>query len=167
VRHVLARWNPWEELQQLERQMATMSRRAFGAVGRGQTDQVLIPAVDMFTRNGDLVVRAEVPGIDPEKDVEVTVQDGVLVLRGERRTEGRMEAKDFFRMESSYGAFQRSIPLPQDVKEDEIKAFCENGILEVVVPGAGRAKSPKRIPVSASSGGKLKSVTTGAKRTRK
>jgi HSP20 family protein len=156
---VLARWNPWAELEQLERQMADLSRRTFVGGRRGEGEQTIVPAVDVFSRNGDLVVRAELPGIDPERDVDVSVQDGVLVIRGERRVQDRTEAKDYVRMESVYGAFQRSIPLPAGVKEEDIKASYDNGFLEVVVPKGGQAKSHKKIAVSA--GGKLKAVGSG------
>jgi len=159
---VLARWNPWEELQQIERQMAEMTRRAFGTARAGQSQRTLVPAVDVFTRDGDLVVRVELPGMDPERDIDVSVQDGVLVIRGERRFEEQTEAENYVRLESAYGAFQRAIPLPERVSEEDIQANYQDGILEIIVPGAGKPRQPKKVPVSA--GSRLQAVQTGGRR---
>jgi len=108
--------------------------------------------VDVFTRGEDLVVRAELPGIDPEKDLEITVQDNVLVIRGERRQEERTEGDGIYRVESRYGAFERRIRLPEGVKDGDISAIYENGILEVVVAKAAQLDEAKRIPVQANGG---------------
>jgi HSP20 family protein len=134
--------------------MADLSRLTFGALrsgNAGDAEKMIVPPVNVFSRNGDLVVRAEVPGVNPERDIEVLVQDGVLVIRGERRQEDREERENYLRVESTYGAFQRSIPLPQGVKEEDIRASYENGILEVVVPGAAQSTTPKKIPIVAGS----------------
>lgn len=69
--------------------------------------------MDMFRRDGDLVVRAELPGIDPQRDVEVTVQDNVLTIRGERRHEERTDGNGSSRFESAYGRFERSVLCPR------------------------------------------------------
>jgi HSP20 family protein len=113
-----------------------------------------VPVVDVFNRDGDLVVRAELPGIDPEKDAEISVQDGVLTIRGERRHEDRSQGNGVYRVESSYGAFERTVPLPQDVKEEDMHASYENGILEVVVPKAGELTAGKRIPIEMRGNGR-------------
>jgi HSP20 family protein len=162
-----ARWNPWEEIQQLDRQMSQLSRRAFG--GKRGSEETLVPAVDVFSRGGDLVIRAELPGIDPDRDVDVSVQDGLLIIRGEHRQEGRTEEKDYVRVESSYAAFQRTIPLPQGVQEEDIRVSYENGILEVVVPGGARSRAATKVRVSAVSkrSDGLKAVGSGEKRTKR
>jgi HSP20 family protein len=108
--------------------------------------------VDEF-QDGDVhVVRAELPGIDPEKDVEVTVDNGMLHLRAERRQEEEKEGKTWRRRELRYGSFSRSLPLPEGVSENDIKATYKDGILEVRAPlPTGRPeKEAKRIPVSQS-----------------
>src|ERR687887_1653056 len=135
---MLARWNPWHELAELDREMADLTRRFFGTgwfapstkVANGRT---WTPAVDVFTRGGDLVVRAEIPGVNPEKDVDISFEDGALTIKGERGFEEKTEREDFYRFESSYGSFQRTIPLPQGIKAENVRATYENGILEVVV----------------------------------
>src|SRR5438128_424954 len=116
---MLTRWNPWQDLFDLRREMSDLTRRTFGTgwyapwpLG-AEGAATWSPAIDVFTRDGDLVVRAELPGIDPEKDVDITVDKGVLTIRGERRHEARENGKDVVRVESVYGAFQRSVVLPE------------------------------------------------------
>jgi HSP20 family protein len=97
------------------------------------------------------VIRAELPGIDPEKDVEISLDQNVLTIRGERRYEERTSANGGSRFESGFGSFSRSILLPDGIGETDIQASYENGILEVVVPGMLELTEPKRIPISATS----------------
>jgi HSP20 family protein len=154
---MLARRNPWQELFDLEREMSDLGQRFFGTgwftpSSRHSNGRTWRPAVDVFSRQGDLVVRAEVPGVDPEKDIDISVQDGVLTVRGERRFEDKTERENFYRFESSYGSFQRSIPLPNGVKVDDVKATYENGMLEVVIPKAGELTGARKIPVAVGSG---------------
>jgi HSP20 family protein len=155
---MLARWNPWRELFDLEREMSDLTRRVFGggtAQGTRRDSAVMwTPAVDVLSRQGDLVVRAEIPGVDPNKDIEISLEDGLLTIRGERRHEEKSEEDDYLRFESSYGSFQRSIPLPESVKPEDVKARYEHGILEVVVPQAAQVPSAKKIPIAVGNGEK-------------
>ena len=148
----LARWNPWQDLFDMQREMSDLLRRSVAGTGTpgSATRSVTAwaPAVDVFSREGDLVVRAELPGIDPEKDVDISLQEGVLTIRGERRHEERTNGDNYYRVESSFGSFQRNILLPEGVKADEINATYENGILEVVVPKAAELTAAKKIPIS-------------------
>jgi len=106
--------------------------------------------VEEFQDDGHLVVRAEMPGIDPDKDVEITVEDHVLHLRAERRSETTTEDKKGYRSEFHYGSFARSIRLPVGATEEDVTATYTDGILEVRVPvDDGRAET-KKIPVSRS-----------------
>ena len=164
---MLTRWNPWRELFTLEKEMSDLTSRVFESgwftPAKGTNGHTWTPAVDVFSRDGNLVVRAELPGIDPDKDVDITMQDGVLYIRGERRHEERTERDDYCRFESSYGSFQRAVPLPEGVKEDEIQASYQDGILEVVVPKAGELTSAKKIPIS--TGTDHQALTTEGHRT--
>jgi len=90
--------------------------------------------VEEFTDGTTEVIRAELAGIDPGKDVELTVTDGILSLRVERREESKEKAGDGFRTEFRYGALSRVVPLPAGAKEDDITATYTNGILEIRVP---------------------------------
>lgn len=166
---MLARWNPWQDLFDVQREMSEMTRRFLGSgsgwlapSSRGTNGTVWTPAVDVFSRGEDLVVRAELPGVDPDKDIDISFQDGALTIRGERRHEDRTEKDDYYRFESSYGSFLRTIPLPHGVKAQDIKATYENGILEVVIPKVGELSAARKIPVTV---GHRKALTaTGRKK---
>jgi HSP20 family protein len=164
---VLVRWGPWRTAGELEREVDRLLGRGFGpwmsmpwqwVMPVGSEDR-WVPACDLFAREGDLVVRIELPGIDPEKDLQVSVQDRLLCVSGERRHDAATERAGYFRREAAYGAFERGIPLPEGVKAEDITASYDNGVLEVVIPKAAQLAEPRRIPVHAGNG--TKAVTAG------
>lgn len=106
--------------------------------------------VEEFTEDGQLVVRAELPGVDPDKDVDISIVDGNLCIRAERRHEEHKEGRDYRRSEIRYGSFSRTLPLPAKAKEDDIKASYKDGVLEVRAPLDEQAATPSRIPISRS-----------------
>jgi HSP20 family protein len=156
MRMALVRWDPWYELADLRASMDELMRRFLGWTTPWtnvfEGDRGTFIPLDVFARGKDLVVRAELPGIDPERDVEITVQDGMLHIRGERRMEERQEGDRYFRLERRYGSFSRTIPLPEGVKEEDIQATYRDGVLEVVVPRAGELASGRRVPVKVAGG---------------
>jgi HSP20 family protein len=96
-----------------------------------------------------LVIRAEMPGIDPDKDVEIKVRDHLLEIRGERREEESTEEKGTRRSEFRYGSFFRAVPLPMEAKEGDVQASYKDGVLEVRVPCAPAIEEkPQPIPVT-------------------
>ena len=99
--------------------------------------------VENYTENGRSVIRAELPGVDPNKDIELTVQDDYLTIKGERREEKR----DTQHSEFHYGAFARSVRLPQGTDPTDVTATSRDGILEVSFPATSAAAAPKSIPV--------------------
>jgi HSP20 family protein len=101
-------------------------------LGRWLPDSVI--HVDEFRDNGSLVIRAELPGLDPEKDVELTVADGVLTIDAERHEVTSVDDGDYLRRELRCGSFTRTLPLPAKITESDIKATYADGILEVRVP---------------------------------
>jgi HSP20 family protein len=103
--------------------------------------------IEEFMDGGDLVVRAELPGIDPERDVDVAADNGVLRIRAERRHEHTEEEGDTCRSEFSYGVFYRAIPLPPDAQEDQITATYNDGILEVRVPAGEQREPSSKVPI--------------------
>jgi len=105
--------------------------------------------VDEYRENGSLVVRAELPGIDPDKDVEITVSDGMLRIAAERREEEMTEEKGYVRQELSYGSFTRTLLLPEGVTESDITASYKDGILEIRIPAA-EPEPPTKISISQS-----------------
>ncbi len=102
--------------------------------------------VEEFRENGNLVIRAEVPGVDPEKDVEVTVADGLLHIEAHRREEDSKQQKGYTRRELRYGSFMRTLPLPEGVPESAVTAGYKDGILEIKVPTPVRAPTPVSQP---------------------
>jgi len=92
--------------------------------------------IEEFSEDGHLVIRAELPGIDPDKDVQVTVDEGLLTISGERRSETQSDEKGRHFTEMQYGSFMRTIPLPEGAGDKDVTASYRNGILEVRVPMA-------------------------------
>lgn len=107
-----------------------------------------MPAVDIEDKPDKVIVHADVPGVKPE-DIKVTMENGVLALSGERRSESEEKGKDFTRVERTYGKFFRSFTLPQGADEEKIKAVTKDGVLEVVVPKSPKAQ-PRQIEVKSA-----------------
>jgi len=104
------------------------------------------PAVDILEKDGDLILRAEVPGLE-EKDIELKLEGNVLTLKGERKFENKDKREDYHRVESYYGVFSRSFTLPDSADRDKINAEYKNGVLTVRIPQRPEVK-PREIPVS-------------------
>jgi HSP20 family protein len=123
-----------------------------GPVARddGGDETMWSPSIDVVTRGDDLVIRADLPGVDPERDLEITVQGGLLSIRGERKQERREEDDRYVRVETFYGSFYRAVPLPEGTKAEDIQARYENGVLEVVIPNGASDRRAKRVPVTAT-----------------
>ena len=127
---------------------------AHGRSSRQQGIQVAewVPSVDVFEKEGNLVIRAELPGVRQE-DVDITVQERVLTISGQRGEEQEQERDGYYVKERRQGAFRRSVMLPQGVEEGNIRARYEDGVLEVTVEGAAAVREPKRTRVEGSAGG--------------
>jgi HSP20 family protein len=147
----------YEEIGELERRMDDLMRSFLGPRAR-LTRPVLplflpkpfVPVTDVFVRDEDLMIRVELPGIDPATDVTVSVEDGHLVIRGERKQVGDVKEEAYYRLETVYGTFERFIPLPEGFDEGEIEAAYEDDVLEVIVPAAAKAlepPKPRTIPI--------------------
>ncbi len=107
------------------------------------------PAIDVATENGDLVIKAELPGVKPE-DVDITLQDNVLTVSGQRKAEQEDERGGYYVRERRFGSFSRSLTVPEGVDESKIHARYENGVLEVTIEGAAQVQEPKRILIEDS-----------------
>lgn len=146
----IVRWDPFDAFLGAQEDLNRVFRRGFLRVpntGEGLAEGgKWVPAVDIYEAGGSLVLEAELPGIDP-KDIDVTVDDGVLTVRGERRHEREVEEENYYRVERAYGSFQRSVRLPADVEPDKIKASYDAGVLKVMVPKAEHQKT-RAVPVT-------------------
>jgi HSP20 family protein len=112
--------------------------------------QGLTPALDVKETEKELVVKADLPGID-EKDIQLTIQDGVLSLRGEKKTERKDERDNYYVMERSYGSFQRSIRLPETVNDEKAEARFDKGVLTITLPKRPEmVKAQKKIEIKSS-----------------
>ena len=145
----VTRWDPFRDLLSIQDEMNQMFSRAFGqqAGQAGESGQraMWAPALDIAERKDAYLVSVEVPGMKPE-DLDVTLENGLLTVQGERRFEQEATDKQWHRVERRYGRFRRSITLPSQVQADAIEASFEDGVLNVRVPKAEEAK-PKRIEV--------------------
>ena len=139
----------WDEMFALERRVDELMRSFLGT-RTTPTLKMFTPTTDVFDRKGDLVVRVELPGLDVVDDVKVSVEEGMLVITGERRQREETREDAYYRMETSYGTFTRRIPLPEGIDDETIAAEYKHGVLEVVVPKAAaqvEAPKAKEIPV--------------------
>jgi HSP20 family protein len=107
--------------------------------------------VNVLRKDGDLMVRAELPGVKPE-DVDITVHEGVLTISGERKAEQEEERADYYVKEMRDGSFRRSMALPEDVDEEKVRARYQDGVLEVILEGAAAAREPRRIQIEVAGG---------------
>jgi len=109
----------------------------------------MLPAIEMFDKKDKIVVRAEIPGVKPE-DIDVSISDSMLTIKGERKSETEVKEEDYYRSEMTYGRFSRSVSLPEKVQAEHIDANYDDGILEVTLSKVPEAK-PKKVAVKARS----------------
>jgi HSP20 family protein len=140
----LVRWNAVPELANFHNTL----NRLFSDACQEETCASWTPPVDIVEKGDDLIIRAELPGID-KNEIEIRVEDGTLVLSGERNRETETEEARVYRIERTYGRFTRSFRLPTTVDATKITARYENGVLEVVLPKAEEAK-PKKVKIQAA-----------------
>jgi HSP20 family protein len=150
----LVRWSPFREMMNLRDEFDRVFEESLNVLpgdrwGRGSNWGL---ALDVVENEDSFVVQASVPGIDPD-DLEITLTDNVLTIKGERKEEKEINEERYHLQERRLGSFCRSFMLPVKVQEEGIEATCENGVLTVEVPKAEEVK-PKRIAVSVKPGRK-------------
>ncbi|MBI5102109.1 MAG: Hsp20/alpha crystallin family protein [Nitrospirae bacterium] len=106
-------------------------------------EEMLVPAVDVFDDNGDIVMKAELPGMKRE-EVEVKIDDHTVTISGEKKHEEKVEKKDYYREECSYGSFTRAFTLPAEVDTEKARATLKDGVLEIRVPKTEEAKMKEK-----------------------
>jgi HSP20 family protein len=144
----LIRWEPARELQTLQQEV----NRLFGSVfdtptgaGNGGSRR-WIPAMDLVEQGDHYVLRADLPGLS-EEDVKVELEDNVLTIAGERKSEHEQRKEGYYRVERASGHFSRSLTLPEGIDPESIQAHFKNGVLEVRVPKPEERK-PRRVAIS-------------------
>jgi HSP20 family protein len=141
----MEKWNPFREFLDFQTDLERAWRRAM----RGEIrppQGAWAPSLESYARGNDLVLKLDVPGIEPDK-VEIAVKDHELMIRGERRREEKVEEENYFTEEFSYGAFERTLNLPEESQTDDIKAAYEHGVLEIVVPQGAVSKEARKVPI--------------------
>jgi HSP20 family protein len=144
----LSRWEPFRGVGSLQEQI----NRVFDdVVGRTTDESALstwVPAVDIYETEHELVVKADLPDVDP-KDLDIRVENNLLTIHGERKFEKKVSEENYLRVERSYGTFSRSFSLSNSVNPEAIKADYQNGVLTLSIPKREEAK-PKQIKVNVS-----------------
>lgn len=139
----LSLWRPFRDLERLAR---TWESRFPSLLEEfEEAEEEFAPPVESFVKNGNLVVRADVPGLEP-KDIEVSVLHNVLTIKGERKSEKEVKKEDYLRREICYGAFERRMSLPEGAATDKVKANFKNGTIEISIPLA-KEVAGKKIPL--------------------
>jgi HSP20 family protein len=136
---MISKWDPFEDLRRMQRDMDRLFDRFLG-------DETLtgiwMPSIESYYKDGHLVFKAEIPGVD-QKDLDVSVTDRELVIKGERKVSKDAKEENYIHREIAYGSFERRFTLPEGVKTDELKAKFSNGILEITVPAPAVPKARK------------------------
>jgi len=143
----ITRYNPFRDLMTLSERLNKMFDE--GMLPATSEDEFLtgawVPAVDIYETENEIVIKAEVPGMS-EKDVEVTVENNMLTIKGERKFEEEVKKENYHRIERAYGTFQRSFQLPATVNVNKITAEQKDGILTIRLPKKEEQK-PKKINI--------------------
>ncbi len=149
----IQRWDPWGSLTEMERRMEDAMSHPLTLWRRPlmwwTPSEGMLPAIEMFDKKDKIVVRAEIPGVKPE-DIDVSISDSMLTIKGERKSETEVKEEDYYRSEMTYGRFSRSVSLPEKVQAEHIDANYDDGILEVTLSKVPEAK-PKKVAVKARS----------------
>jgi len=159
---VITRWDPFRELSALQNRV----NHLFQDFNRGQdeltTTTSFVPAVDVYEDEHKVTLKLEIPGISQE-DLDISLENNTLTVRGERKFEKEEKEENFHRIERRYGSFARSFSLPSTLDPESVQANYENGVLKIELAKREEAK-PKQIKVNVTSGKILgKSTVEGAK----
>jgi HSP20 family protein len=145
----IVRFEPFRDLLSLQDRMNRLFDESY-RTRSGEEDWALggawAPAVDVYEQDNTLVLKAELPGVDP-KDVDIRIENNVLTIKGERKFDNEVKKESYHRVERAYGTFTRSFTLPNVVDPAAVKAEFKDGVLRVSLPKREEAK-PKQIQIS-------------------
>jgi|ERR1700730_16683987 len=143
---ILTRWEPARGVASLQDQINRLFHDSFQRNEQESSLTAWTPAVDIYETEHELVVKADLPEVDP-KDLDIRVENNILTIRGERKFERKVHEDNYLRVERSYGSFARSFTLANTVNPEAIKADYQNGVLSLSIPKREEAK-PKQIKVN-------------------
>src|SRR5580692_4559040 len=157
--------NRWDQPLRGATTLQEQINRVLGdMVGRTSEESNLTPwapAVDIYETEHELVVKADLPEVDPQ-DLDIRVENNILTIRGERKFENEVNEENYLRVERAYGSFSRSFSLANSVKSDAIKADYQNGVLTLTLPKREEAK-PKQIKVNVNAEKPAMAAAAGAR----
>lgn len=150
----LIRWEPVRELHTMQNEMNRLFNTFFDSPtpsngGGHAVARRWIPAMDVVETEDHFVLRADLPGLS-ESDVKIEVEDNVLTVSGERKSEHEQKGEGYYRVERAFGSFSRSLTLPEGIDADSIQASFDNGVLEVRIPKPEQPK-PRKVQISLGS----------------
>src|SRR6202140_5471906 len=143
---ILNRFEPFQGVATLQDQINRLFNDGIERTGEDSSLTTWVPAVDIYETEHELVVKADLPQVDP-KDLDIRVENNILTIRGERKFEKNVNQDNYLRVERAYGAFSRSFSLANTVNSEAIKADYQNGVLTLSIPKREEAK-PKQIKVN-------------------
>ena len=146
----IARWDPFRDLMEIQGELNRLFGRTYGTAEDGGGASALAagtwaPAVDVYEDKDKVQLQVELPGVEPEQ-VDVSVEDSTLAIRGERSFSRELDQEQFRRVERRYGSFARAFTLPSTADPDRVRANFDKGVLTVEVPKKEEAK-PRRIEI--------------------
>ncbi len=159
----IVRWEPLRELSSLQHEMNRLFNTVFdvpASNGNGNgAARRWVPAMDLVETEDHFVLRADLPGMGQD-DVKIELEDNVLTVSGERQAEHESNQEGYYRVERSFGSFQRSLTLPKGVDADAVAAHFDRGVLEIRIPKPEAVK-PKRISIGVGDGAGAREVIEG------
>jgi HSP20 family protein len=143
----MTRWDPFRDLMSIQNEMNRLFGRTYGGDVGESTRGAWTPALDVFETQEKFVITMELPGVSPD-DVDISVEDSTLMVRGERKFYSEQQEESFLRIERRFGEFTRSLTLPSTADAESIQASFDQGVLTVEVPKREEAK-PRKISIKA------------------
>jgi HSP20 family protein len=145
----MSRWDPFRELSSIQNELNRLFGRTFGTEeGQDVRTAEWVPALDVAETEDRFVITAELPGVKPD-EVDISVENSVLTITGERKFYSETKEEDFHRIERRFGSFARSITLPSVADPERIQASFDDGVLTVEIPKREEAK-PRKIQIKAT-----------------
>lgn len=143
----LVKWSPIKELEAMRRDMERLFEDVFEPFGRRRRwlprlseRDVIVPNVEMYDKGNEIVVKAELPGVEKD-DVDLTITKDSLTIKGETKKEEEVKEEDYYCSECNYGSFHRTLSLPVEVNAAKAKASFKNGVLKITLPKLEEAKA--------------------------
>lgn len=150
----IVKWSPLKELEEMRKDMDRLFEEFFVPVPRRRRGWikpeagVVVPNIEMYDRKNEIVLKAELPGVNKE-DIDLTITKDSITVKGEVKREEEVKEEDYYSCERSYGSFTRTIALPVEVDSEKAKASIKNGVLEIILPKKEEARA-KEIKIEVS-----------------